>query len=101
MAEFVTEPIARAAGSGSCRIASLDHETADDTVEDDVVVEAVVGEEHPVVHGLRSIRCVEFHGDVTGGRVDDGGVRLVEVDGEVGRGVVSLGHGWSLREVVP
>ena len=42
------------------RVAALDHEVRDDAVEDDAVVEAVLGELLEVLHGLRRVVVEQF-----------------------------------------
>ncbi len=53
---LVGEAVAGPSAAGAGRIAALNHESFDNPVEDDAVVEAIVSEKHKVVDGRRGIR---------------------------------------------
>jgi hypothetical protein len=65
LVDLVLERVARAAGAGALRAASLDHEVGDDPVEDQPVVEALAAELLEVADRLRGVLVEELKGDVT------------------------------------
>ena len=52
--ELALDAVAGAAGAGALRAAALDHEAGDDPVEDQAVIEALVGQGDEVVDGVGS-----------------------------------------------
>src|SRR5207244_3039598 len=71
--ELVLERVARTTGPRSGRVAALDHEVGDDPVEDDAVVEPVIGELAEVLHGLRRLAVEQLERDRAVVRVQGGG----------------------------
>ena len=78
--DLVVEDVAGSSGTVTQRVTALDHETGDDAVEDDVVVQRSVGlragawirprllaggQPHEVGDGLRSLLGVELQADIT------------------------------------
>jgi hypothetical protein len=84
--DLVLERVARAAGAGARRVAALDHEVADDPVEDHAVVEALAGELLEVGDGLRRV-LVE-----SSIAIGPSEVRMVAVEGKL-RGL-SQSNSW-------
>ena len=89
LGQLVLEAVAGAAAAGAGGVAALDHEVADDPVEDDALVVAVAGEEHEVVHRLGRRRRIERDHQVTHRRHHGGRVALGGIDAHLGR-VVEL-----------
>ena len=54
-AEFIFDPVPRAAPAGAGGIAALDHEAVDDTVKDDSVIETFFRKFNKVFSGLGSL----------------------------------------------
>ena len=69
-AEFIGDGVARAARAVAVRVAALDHESVDDAMEDEAVVEAVVGEVDEVLCCFRGFVTIEFDGKGSFGRLE-------------------------------
>src|SRR5207302_1465386 len=65
LVELVLELVARAAAPRPFRAAALDHEVRDHAVEDQPVVEALLGERAEVLDGLRRVLVEELELDRT------------------------------------
>ena len=63
--QLISERVARSAAARTGRITSLDHETGDDAMENDVVIEPLAGEGDEVLDRLRGIGIVGAECDVT------------------------------------
>ena len=53
LGELTLDAVIRAAGACACRISALDHESRDDAVEDQAVIEAFFYQTDEVVYGVR------------------------------------------------
>ena len=60
--ELALDAVAGAAHAGALGAAALDHEAGDDTVEDEAVIEAGVGQGDEVIHGVGSLLGVQLAG---------------------------------------
>ena len=75
LGEFSFDAVARAAHSGTFRIAALDHEASDHSVEDQTVIEMAADQAEKIVDGngsdigikLRPDHVSVFHGDGNNG----------------------------------
>ena len=61
-AEFIGDGVAGAARAVSVRVTALDHKSVDDTMEDEAIIEAFVGEVNEVLCRFRSFVTIEFDG---------------------------------------
>src|SRR5690606_19819887 len=64
-ARFVLELVAGAAASGAGGVATLNHEVADYTVEEDAIVEALACQKDEVVDRLGGVRCGQLDDNIT------------------------------------
>ena len=53
----------RTAGAVSLRVTALDHESLDDPVKSQAIVETLPGQIHKIFHGHRRRRAVQLHRD--------------------------------------
>ena len=83
--DLVLELVARPACPSTQGTATLNHEVANDPMEDDTVVEPISGQGHEVVHRDRRPGGVEVDFDRVVIGVDGRRVLLVEVERELGR----------------
>ena len=60
LSEFARDGVARAADSGTLRVAALDHKAADHAVEDQTVIESFLNEAYKIVDGIRSDLRIQF-----------------------------------------
>ena len=63
--ELVLELVAGATHAGAGGIATLDHESSDDAVEDDTVIEVILGQLFKVGHRLRGMVSEQVNGDIS------------------------------------
>ena len=58
--ELTLDAVARAADADTLRVAALDHEASDDTVEDNAVIELVLYEWNEIINGIGSYLGVKL-----------------------------------------
>jgi hypothetical protein len=58
--KFIFKPVAGATSARACRVATLDHKVADDSVKNNAVVKALSGQEYKVVNGFGRVLGVEI-----------------------------------------
>jgi len=78
--KFVAEAIARAATTGTGRIAALDHEVLDDAVEGNAVVKTFTGEKDKIVDGKWHLVSIKAYGHVAFAGFDSSSVCFRRVD---------------------